>query len=74
MIIRCKVYLSMGFTPFLFAVRAAVKTEKYNLNNKYTNNKRKIDKITKNILTNKDKCDILYLTNNKTALQDRREL
>jgi len=25
-------------------------------------------------LTNKDKCDILYLTNNKTALQDRREL
>lgn len=37
----------MGFTPFLFAVRAAVKTEKYNLNNKYTNNKRKIYKITK---------------------------
>ena len=33
MIIRCKVYLNMGFTPFLFAVRAAVKTEKYNLNN-----------------------------------------
>ncbi len=47
MIIRCKVYLNMGFTPFLFAVRAAVKTEKYNLNNKYTNNKRKIYKITK---------------------------
>ena len=64
----------MSFTPFLFAVRAAVKTEKYNLNNKYTNNKRKIYKITKNILTNKDKCDILYLTNNKTTLQDRREL
>ena len=48
--------------------------------------KRKLPKEVKNnintiifqnlkyILTNGDKCDILYLTNNRTELQDRREL
>lgn len=40
----------------------------------YSNKNKKRNKILKNMLTNIDKCDILYLTNNRTELHDRREL
>ena len=51
---------------------------KYSDNNgfniKYINKNGKTEKIKKNILTKKNKCDILYVTNNRAAFQDRREL
>ncbi len=55
-----------------------VQMSEYSGNNilliKYTNKNKKRWKNIKNILTKREKCDILYLTNNRAVFQDRREL